>query len=535
MLHTMVITYLGHAGFLVESEGFILVADPWLSPGGAFDGAWFQFPRNHDLAPMVRQKVRDFPGERYVYISHEHRDHLDFSFLSSLDDRDFTLVIPRFANDRLIRLFDDFACRDVIALPHEGSIRVPGGALTLYVDDSELNRDSALVVRDASGVFFNMNDCKLFDALSVIAQREGKIDVFACQFSGATWHPTCYDYDETHYATLSKKKSIAKFERVARAIETLAPKMFIPSAGPPCFLDADLFDLNFEPSNIFPHQERLTAYLERRLHKHPVPAPNVLPGDRIRLVKANVEHERVGEPIAEPLREYLERYARDMAPIAADRSHEPLPRLYARLRRALEEKLALFDLAPRIDVPLYFRLAEAPELGLKIDFALRTITSIPFPEDEQRYSITAPAWEIQRVLDGALTWEELSLTFRVHLSRRPDLYQPFLHAFLLLELEHVARFCAHVVERENDQERMLVNVGTSEYSMLMRCPHQGADLSEAVPDPRGIVTCPRHGWQFDVTNGGKCLTNATSLCAVPSVVRRSSHGYVEPEERAVSG
>jgi UDP-MurNAc hydroxylase len=521
---SVVITYLGHAGFFVESDRFLLVADPWLSASGAFDGAWFQFPRNHDLAPIVRQKLRDFTGERYIYLSHEHRDHFDLEFLSSIEDREFTLLVPQFANDRLLRHLDGFACRELIALPNEGSIPVPGGSLTLYVDDSELNRDSALVVRDASGVFFNMNDCKLFDALSVIASRDGAIDVFACQFSGATWHPTCYDYDEQHYATLSKKKAIAKFERVARAIETLAPKMYLPSAGPPCFLDPQLFDLNFEPSNIFPHQERLAAYLEKRLRKRPVPAPHLLPGDRVTITPQEVTHEPVGTPVAEPLRAYLEDYAAQVGPIFADRAHEPLPQLYSRLRDALGGKLELFELAARIDVPLYFMLAEAPEQGLRVDFAHRTVGPIPFPEETERYTIVAPAWEVQRVLDGALTWEELSLTFRVRLSRTPDLYQPLLHAFLLLQTENVARFCRHVTDRENDQDRMLVEAGAAEYSVLLRCPHQGADLSEAEPDARGIITCPRHGWQFDVTNGGKCLTNGTSLCAVPAV-----------RERAVSG
>ena len=34
------------------------------------------------------------------------------------------------------------------------------------------------------------------------------------------------------------------------------------------------------------------------------------------------------------------------------------------------------------------------------------------------------------------------------------------------------------------------------------CPHQGARLSEGELD-RGIVTCPRHGSQFDVTSGAR--------------------------------
>ncbi|MFH5185585.1 hypothetical protein ACHHV8_24680 [Paenibacillus sp. TAB 01] len=70
----MEITFLGHAGFCVETTNAIIIMDPWLSPTGAFDGAWFQFPRNHHLGAYVQEKLRTTHKERYLYISHEHKD-----------------------------------------------------------------------------------------------------------------------------------------------------------------------------------------------------------------------------------------------------------------------------------------------------------------------------------------------------------------------------------------------------------------------------------------------------------------------------
>ena len=37
-----------------------------------------------------------------------------------------------------------------------------------------------------------------------------------------------------------RKKSRSKFESVARAIESVQPRFWLPSAGPPCFLDPTL-------------------------------------------------------------------------------------------------------------------------------------------------------------------------------------------------------------------------------------------------------------------------------------------------------
>src|SRR5438132_1570501 len=92
----MRMTYLGHAGFCVETPAFVLVMDPWLSPSGAFDSAWFQFPCNHHLAAPVRALLADPSRPRFVYISHEHRDHLDLDFLKTLPCGELTFIIPRF-------------------------------------------------------------------------------------------------------------------------------------------------------------------------------------------------------------------------------------------------------------------------------------------------------------------------------------------------------------------------------------------------------------------------------------------------------
>lgn len=46
----------------------------------------------------------------------------------------------------------------------------------------------------------------------------------------------------------------------------------------------------------------------------------------------------------------------------------------------------------------------------------------------------------------------------------------------------------------------LFRVGDTIYAMENRCPHAGDPLSEG--DLEGpVVTCPSHGWQFDVRTG----------------------------------
>jgi UDP-MurNAc hydroxylase len=511
----MLVTYLGHAAFCIESDASVVITDPWLSEDGAFDSAWFQFPPNQHMAPFVQERLADESRERFIYVSHEHQDHFDIGFLQSIENRNFTLVVPHFRSHNLRQKLEGFACKRIAVLEDGGELRLRDGRLRLYIDDSELNRDSALLVEMNGRTFFDMNDCKLFDRLPQIRLDAGHIDAFACQFSGATWHPTCYAYDADRYAALSKKKAYAKFESVARAIEALEPQVYLPSAGPACFLDPALMHLNFEPMNIFPHSEKIAFYLSRRLRKVRTIVPDIGPGAVIDL-RRGVDIRDSGAVVSPSDRkDVIERYARDYY----ERNRHPVSTKGAaratleRLAAAFGQKFHHLTLASQVQVPLYFRMAEEPEAAVKVDFQSASISITTEPCAEQFYELTAPAWQVERVLDGALTWEEFSLTFRVRIRREPDAYQPVLHAFLLLDGEDLMRWCEMTRAIQENPERIVIECGGRQYSVLRHCPHQGGDLSQGWTEGSCVV-CPRHRWRFDVADGGRCTTNDTTIDAV---------------------
>lgn len=51
-----------------------------------------------------------------------------------------------------------------------------------------------------------------------------------------------------------------------------------------------------------------------------------------------------------------------------------------------------------------------------------------------------------------------------------------------------------------DKAVALFNIGGKFYAVDNTCPHRGGPLGEGELDDC-IVTCPWHGWQFDVTTG----------------------------------
>ena len=514
----MRITYLGHAGFVVETEDVIVIMDPWLSPTGAFDSSWFQMPRNHHLATLVYEKLQDPMRAIFLYVSHEHQDHLDLGFLSNLPVRRFKLLLPAFGRSALMSRFADYECEEIIFFEHRQQLKIPGGFLRLYVDDSQLNRDSAILVRSGETVFLNLNDCKLFDTLPEIVREEGPIKVFACQFSGATWHPTCYDYADEKYASISSKKSKAKFESVAKAIELVKPAVYIPSAGPVCFLDPTLFHINVQPVNIFPRAAKVIEYLKQRLPTAQTYVPEMMPGDVLDAASAKITS--LAEPRFEEAsaHEYIAQYAESYSGYFSDRmlQHKTVnPEQTMRaLQVELADKLCQLSLADRVTVPLYFRFEPPAERMLRVNFGKRAVEYVEVNSDVKYYQIAAPAWQIAKVLAREITWEEFSLTFRLRLTRFPDVYDPILHAFLVMETEDVGRYCDLLREIEAQEARIIVEADGQRYSVRRYCPHQGGDLTAGWIDHQQFLTCPRHRWQFDLRDGGRCTTNGTSIGAV---------------------
>ncbi|WP_408890207.1 Rieske 2Fe-2S domain-containing protein [Myxococcus faecalis] len=513
----MRITFLGHAGFAVECAGSVVVMDPWLSPRGAFDSAWMQLPRNHHLAPRVRELLETPGRERYLYVSHEHKDHFDPEFLASLRTRDFTVVIPRFQRSELQDIFARYGCKRVIACEDGREVPIKGGYLKLFVSEQGTNRDSAIMVRGDGQCFVNLNDCKLHDRLARISEEEGPIDLFTAQFSGAIWHPTCYEYTPETYAAISLKKRESKFEAVARALEVVKPRAYLASAGPACFLDPALFALNLEKVNIFPNATTLFRFLEQRLPGADTRFLEPMPGDVLdaaSLEYVSLDGARLTE---EGFESYLRTYAADMAHLFRERRRNMLraevDEIHARLRVELQRKLDLLDLHERVGMPLYVELTELPERLLRVDFKGRRVDEVAEIRETTRYTMKVSAVDMVRVLDRKLTWEDFLLSFRLRLSRFPDVYEPILHGFLGVEIEDMRAFCEGVRSTESQRERTVVTVGHRRFSVQRFCPHQGADLSEGWVEEGRYLVCPRHRWQFDLEDGGRCAMNGSTLCA----------------------
>ncbi len=125
--------------------------------------------------------------------------------------------------------------------------------------------DSALLIDDGEVRVLNMNDSRPPEPDRLL--EGGPLDAAFLQFSGAIWYPMVYDYPDNAQQVLGHKKRVAQLARAFRYIEVLDPAFVVPSAGPPCFLDDDLFefnDLHGDEWNTFPDQPTFLEYIAER-------------------------------------------------------------------------------------------------------------------------------------------------------------------------------------------------------------------------------------------------------------------------------
>lgn len=74
------------------------------------------------------------------------------------------------------------------------------------------------------------------------------------------------------------------------------------------------------------------------------------------------------------------------------------------------------------------------------------------------------------------------------------------------------------------QEIMLARVGDKYYATGDRCAHMGGDLSMGTLEGT-IITCPRHGSQFDITDGHNVRwMRGSGLAAAVGKVIKSPRG-----------
>lgn len=501
----MRLTGTGHAGLRIDTAAGSILCDPWVNP--AFFASWFPFPDNSGLDWEHLGQVD------YLYISHLHRDHLDREHLRRWVSKAATVLLPDYPTNELEGALRDIGftrflhTRNNEPTPLGGGLTVMIQALTSPTDGPV--GDSSLWVEHDGIRLLDQNDARPVD-LGAFA-RLGHVHAHLLQFSGAIWYPMVYEMSPARKAALGRQKRARQIDRTIRYIDDLQASWVFPIAGPPAFLDDELWELNDirgDPANIFIDQQMFVDGYRSRGRANAV---ILLPGSSAEVAEdgCTVEH-----PItdvagffadkARHLAAYRERRRPTIAAEKASWRHPDIP-VFEEVKRRIEPLLgASTHLAGRMGRVL-LELEDddgRPAEQLVIDGPAGSVQHHRGEGATHRFALKRTLVE-HLLFTGDVDWvNSLFLSCRFSAARRGPYNEAVFTFFKCLSEERLRHAEAWYAGRRADTEDIVLD----DWIVQHHCPHLNADLSRFAVVDGNVLTCQMHGWQFDLATG-RCLTS----------------------------
>jgi UDP-MurNAc hydroxylase len=419
----MQIEFLGHAGFIATSGKMRVACDPWLSPRGAFHASWFQFPCNHHLWE------RDYRDLTAVVITHEQQDHLDASFLSQKIASDIPVLIPQHPSRSLWNKIRA-ACANPITEVKPGVDHQLGEGLRVLftTEDTPMTPCAAATFQTREAVLINMSNARLS-----VKQRDtlryrlrSRNDALLVQCAGADWNPICYRHSEERLLALSVQKRVEQLEYAFQTLDRMPPRIGLPYAGPPAFLEDSLFHFNDDlgGKGIVPDQKRAHDWLRVRGYTRRLEIP--LPGDRLNLINGEFMPDQMirREFSFDRKDAYLQAYADRMRPAIAaylaslsqpaEDLFEPFRAYVLRAGEANESRVEELKMELRFVV-------EGSRGG---DFLVRcdagALTVEPTGDQTAACTVTIDSVWLNQILRHNLSWKDFFLSLRVSVEQDPS-------------------------------------------------------------------------------------------------------------------
>jgi UDP-MurNAc hydroxylase len=218
----MRVTFVSHASIMIDAQGARILCDPWFE-GKVFNNGWALLTAPHTV---------DYSAVDYIWISHEHPDHLSFQTLKGVPEADkhrITLLYQQHASPRIVKALEKLGFSKIVELPLYRWFRLGDGVEVLCGSKGKI--DSFLAVRDATACLLNLVDCYFNAAqLRYIARRVGRISIMFAQFSFANWVGN--DRDEIGEAE-------QKIRELREYLSVLKPQLLVPFASFVYFCNAE--------------------------------------------------------------------------------------------------------------------------------------------------------------------------------------------------------------------------------------------------------------------------------------------------------
>lgn len=510
----MKVTATGHAGLKVQTGEATLLIDPWLSPKGNFQSSWFQFPDNSHLL-----EDKELYNPTAIIISHEHLDHCDAWFLSKIHSS-VPVIIPKYPSPILKQKILQGGARPIIEVLEWEKYYITSKMSVFFVSEPPMNHDSAIIIQAGDYTLLNMNDARLFPMQLRDIKRKvgGTINMFAFQGSGASWFPILYDFPAKEMEKLKKRKRVAKLSYCYKTMKIVDPIIGFPFAGPPCFLDSELFSYNQEmESGIFPDQQQVKDYLARKKVDNIV---ILFPGETWDLIQENKKPDSHWNNFHSTSRMvYLKEYKKRRESQIQEAYYKnaiPHRSLWKSFKKYMEEILSLSPyFNHKINMRVGFKITGSGGGDWHVDFR-KGKAGVGEGLEDCGYVYTFASRWLPPILNEQVPWEDFFLSLRFSVKRSVP-YNDHLLGLLKFADKNALNEVEKFETTPKSEEKITINSQGKTYSVQRYCPHAGNDfLHFGDVLPGGIFRCLAHHYDFDLKTG-ECLTSTCQALSIQQI------------------
>jgi UDP-MurNAc hydroxylase len=492
----------------IDTAAGSILTDPWVNP--AYFASWFPFPDNSLLDWETLGDVD------YLYVSHLHRDHFDAAHLRRYVSKQATVLLPEYPTSQLEDELRALGFTKFLKTESEKVYELDGGlkimiqALTSPTDGPI--GDSSLWVEYQGVRLLNQNDARPADLVTFA--ELGHVHAHMLQFSGAIWYPMVYELPQAAKTAFGKQKRDRQFDRTWRYIDDLKASHVFPIAGPPCFLDDELWrfnDIFGDEGNIFPDQSVFMSEYAKVGGDNGVV---LLPGSVSVVTTDGVSTEHpvpdVDAWFADKKAHLEEMRERKRPVIEAEKASwrhpeiDVLKEMKRRIEPLLDESIYL---AKGVGGPVRFDLVgydgESIESVL-IDFPGKEVRRAT-GEEKVRYRFRTERALVEHLIhiDEGDWVNSLFLSCRFSAARIGQ-YNEFVYAFFKCLSEERLQYAEGWYD-EHERTTDAEDVTLGDWVVQRRCPHLKADLTRFGIIDGNTLQCQLHGWRFDLPSG-RCLT-----------------------------
>jgi CMP-N-acetylneuraminate monooxygenase len=213
--------WLNHACAHVTDGNLSIVTDPWLKGSAFLTGWWLDEVSTSDSVELVK-------NADYIYISHNHPDHLHPETLS-LVDKNKKIIVGNFSSNSTEKYLNSLGFNNIHALDFNIIYEI-GNDFQLCLFKSGDFRDDSGIYLNNGGIETLMTVDSNFLNSYVLPKN---INLLMTSFAGgASGFPLCYNnYNLEQKNNISKRNKLAIRASVLGYIKETSPKYFMPYAG----------------------------------------------------------------------------------------------------------------------------------------------------------------------------------------------------------------------------------------------------------------------------------------------------------------